>query len=308
MLYDTSIPFPLAVWLAHDEYDYVNQPDYISTTQLLAPTRSIVLSKRMPEPEEMDLQALIAPRMGTALHDSIEAVWKNKDAVLNAMNKLGYTARHFENLHVHIEERNTKRLDGYLIGGKFDMVINGQLFDFKSTSVWTWINNDKNEDYQLQGSIYRWLNQDIIEWDSIIICFIFTDWQAKEAAYKENYPSSRIKQKEISLLPLEQTENWIKRKLREVSANLNLNQKEMVRCSDKELWRSLPKFKYYASGDISKRATRVFDNAQEAAACKAKNQNKGTIIMVPGEPKRCNYCYAAPICEQRKEMIGGDNE
>ena len=308
MWVDSSIPFPLAVWLAHDEYDYVNDPKYISATTLLHPTRSIALEKRLPEPEEIDLQALIAPRMGTALHDSIEMVWKNPKAWQAAMKKLGYPQRLAERLDIHIEERNQKQFMGYTIGGKFDMVVNGQLFDFKSTSVWTWINGDKDKDYILQGSIYKWLNPGVITSNSIVICFLFTDWSSKEATYKENYPKSRIKQKELMLLSDAEVESFLKKKLGDITIAMQQKQEDMVSCSDDELWRSQPKFKYYASGDTSKRATRVFDTAQEAAACKAKNQNKGTVLMVPGEPKRCNYCPASPICEQRRQMLGGTDE
>ena len=89
--------------------------------------------------------------------------------------------------------------------------------------------------------------------------------------------------------------------------NLPLNQDEMVQCTNEELWRTAPKVKDQASGDVTKRATKVFDTASEATRHKAA-QGKGTVLMVPGTPKRCSYCYAAPICEQRLQMVGGDNE
>ena len=308
MLIDTSIPLPLAVWLIHDDYDYGTDPYYMSATQLLQPTRSIVLSKRVPEPEEIDLSRLIAPKLGNAIHDSIEAIWKVPAYREAAMLKLGYPEKIVNNLDVHIEERSKRKFKNYTIGGKFDMVINGNLFDFKSTSVYTWINQDKLNDYQLQGSIYRWLNPNLIESDDITICYIFTDWSAKEAAYKEGYPNQRIKQQAIPLLSFAEVERFLDRKIKEVENNDALDQNAMVRCSDEELWRSQPKFKYYASGDTTKRATRVFDTANEAAAFKAGNKSKGTILMVPGSPKRCNYCYAAPICEQRREMLGGESD
>lgn len=307
MLFDSSIPLPLQVWLMHDDYDYGRADNYISATQLLQPTRSLVLARRMPEPDEIDLHKLIAPKMGNALHDSIEAVWKVPAFWQAAMIRLGYPAKVFTNMDVRIEQRTSRKLDNWLIGGKFDMVLDGNLFDFKSTSVWTWINGDKDEDYQLQGSIYKWLNPELITSDDLTICFIFTDWSQKDAAYKENYPSSRIKQKSIPLLSEAQIERFMKKKLKDIEKNIPLNQNEMVQCTNEELWRTAPKFKYYASGDITKRATKVFDTASEAAKYKAA-QGKGTVLMVPGEPKRCRYCYAAPICEQRIQMVGGNNE
>lgn len=306
MLYDTSIPLPLAVWLLHDEYDYDKSEKHFSATQLLQPTRSLVLASRLPEPEEIDLHNLIAPKIGNAIHDSIEAAWNDVDARHKALKFLGYPEKMYKYLDVHIEERNYRSINDYLISGKFDLVINGNLFDFKSTSVWAWINGDKDDDYQKQGSIYKWLNPKLITSDTITICFIFTDWNKKDAAYQPLYPKTKIKQKEIPLLSMGQTETLIRRKLSEIEKNWLLEQDQMIKCTDTELWRSAPVYKYYASGDITKRATKTFNTAHEASCYKIQNKNKGTIMTVPGEPKRCKYCLAAPICQQRKEMTGED--
>ena len=306
MLYNTSIPLPLAVWLLHDEYDYqpVDNKKYLSATQLLQPTRSIVLARRMNKGTKLDLDSLIAPRLGNAIHESIEAAWKNRTLRIEALKTLGYPSKIYENLDVHIEERNYRDIGGYTIGGKFDMVINGTLYDFKSTSVSTWLNKDKEDSYQKQGSIYRWLNPHLITSDCVSICFIFTDWSQKEAGFKEDYPKSRIQQKDISLLSMGSTEMFIRRKLQEINANADLDQDEMIPCTDKELWRTPSTVKYYASGDINKKATKVFSTIQEAIMYKSKNGNKGTIITVPGEPRRCRYCIAASICKQKADMCG----
>lgn len=309
MQLNSSIPLPLQAWLMHDDYDYVQDDNYISATSLLQPTRSIILAGRVNQEEvEPDMDSLVSPRIGTAIHESIEKVWSVPAFRKDAIMKLGYPEKIVDSMDVHVEERAKKQLDSYMIGGKYDLVINGNLFDFKTTSVYTWINGDREKDYQLQGSIYRWLNPELITSDCITICFIFTGWSQKDAAFKDNYPPHRLMQKDIPLLSLVQTERWIRSKLNEIEKNRNLNQDEMIQCSDEELWRTQPVFKYYASGDTTKRATKNFNTAQEAAAYKSNNKNKGVIVMVPGEPKRCNYCAAASICEQRKAMIGVKEE
>ena len=43
-----GISLPLAVWLLHDDYDYVKDENYISATSLLKSTKQIILSKRIP--------------------------------------------------------------------------------------------------------------------------------------------------------------------------------------------------------------------------------------------------------------------
>lgn len=305
MITNSNIPLPLAVWLCHDEYDYqVDKDNYISVTELLNPTRSIVLSKRLVP--EVDMNALIVPRIGTAIHDSIEAVWRNEESRNKALKALGYPEKMWRNLDIHIEERSYRKIDGYTVGGKFDMIINGNLFDFKSTSVYTWITGGKEEDYQKQGSIYRWLNPSIISSDTVTICFIFTDWNQKDALYKDKYPGSRIMYKEIPLLSMGETERFIRSKLREITANIDRSQDDMIRCTDNELWRGPAIYKYYRSGDISKKATKVSKDISELMQEKSKNGNGGTILVVPGEPRRCRYCVASSICKQKKEMCGED--
>ena len=58
-------------------------------------------------------------------------------------------------------------------------VAEGKVQDFKSTSVYTYLNQTNKDKYILQGSIYRWLNEDTITRDTMDIHFIFTDWNKK---------------------------------------------------------------------------------------------------------------------------------
>ena len=73
----TDISLSLAVWLAHDEYDYINEPNYISATSLMKPLRQIILPRRIPAAERVlpDISEHIAAALGHSLHDSIEKAW-----------------------------------------------------------------------------------------------------------------------------------------------------------------------------------------------------------------------------------------
>jgi hypothetical protein len=86
---EKDIALPLAIWLLNDEYDYIDTPNYISVTTLMKPIKQIVLAQRVPaESKGFDLSDLIASRMGTALHDSIEkAINTNRS---KALRMLGY--------------------------------------------------------------------------------------------------------------------------------------------------------------------------------------------------------------------------
>ena len=73
-----EISLPMAVWLLHDEYDYIREENYISATSLLRSTKQIILSKRVPsENREADVTDFLAARFGHAVHDSIEKAWRS---------------------------------------------------------------------------------------------------------------------------------------------------------------------------------------------------------------------------------------
>ena len=67
-----GIPLALAVWLVHDEYDYLNHPAYISATGLMKPLRHIILPQRQnPELRKAeDVADFVSRALGHAIHDS----------------------------------------------------------------------------------------------------------------------------------------------------------------------------------------------------------------------------------------------
>lgn len=309
-----NVPLGLAVWAVDNDYDYVHEPDYISATSLLKPVKAIILGNQVDE-EVLDVEDFIAAAFGTTLHAGIEKAWKvNYKKNLAA---LGYPENLIERVKInpgkdeikedtipiYLERRSVKELNGMKIGGKFDMVADGILQDNKSTSTYTYIYGNKDDDYKLQGSIYRWLNPDIIHEDFIRINFIFTDWQRAQAKINPDYPQSRLLSKDIPLMSKEETEAWIAAKVHQIQIYKNKPQNEMPECTDEELWRSETKFKYYA--DPSKtggRSTKNFSTKAEATEY-MKSKGKGVVLEVPGEVKRCQYCRAYSVCEQRRRYF-----
>lgn len=208
-----------------------------------------------------------------------------------------------DTIPVFTEQRRFKEFDGVIITGQLDLSINGELDDTKSTSVWNWIKGSKDEDYILQGSIYRWLFQDVITTDLFRIQFIFTDYQKSMAKHTKDYPPKMLMEKTFKLLSIQETEAFIRNKLAEIRKNVRLPQSEMIRCTDEELWRSDPVWKYYSNPETAKKggkASKNFDNAQDAQLHMSK-AGKGVVVLVPGKVKACGYCPAFPICEQAKE-------
>lgn len=308
---NTGIPLGLAVWVMHDDYDYINEPNYISVTSLMKPVRQIILPKRIPvEQQEADISDFVASALGKSIHASIEKAWIEGYKV--NLKKLGYPQSVIDCVQINpekvtegaipvfLEQRAKKEIDGYTIGGKFDLVIEGILHDNKSTSVYSWIYNDKDDEYALQGSLYRWLNQDKITEDFIRINFVFTDWAKAEAKRNPNYPQSRLLSRDIKLWSVEKTEEWVRNKLASLTKYMSVAEKDLPECTDKELWLSETIYKYYK--DPSKtdgRSTKNFTDAAEARSFLASQGGIGILKTFAGKPRRCEYCPAYSICTQK---------
>lgn len=316
---NSDVSLPLAVWLVDDNYDYNDAENYISVTGLMKPLRQIVLPRRNKMLGKPDVSDFVARAMGHSLHDSIEKAWVKNYA--KNLAKLGYPESvidrilinpHDEDLKpdsipVYLEQRAIRNFKGYNIGGKFDMVAEGVVNDNKSTSAFTWLHGSRDDEHAQQGSLYRWLNPTKITEDYIRINYIFTDWQKFAAKTNPKYPQSRVLHKDIPLWSLEQTEEWISWKLDQINKYTNLPENQIPECTDEELWRSDPKYKYYSDpAKTAGRATKNFDDHAEARQFQAEKGGKGIIKIFPGEPKRCLYCDAFDICTQKDRYFGED--
>lgn len=329
-----NLGLTMALWLAHDTYDYEpeNAPKddlpMISATELLKPTKSLVLSNRVPAEENpIDLQDLLAARMGQSIHSGIEdaVVSKKRDQILE---KIGAAQHVIDNLIVnptpeqlkedtsliplYLEQRNYRLIETtngtkIWISGQFDQVFAGRAEDNKTTSTYKWLKMDQSEktDFARQLSIYRWISPEIITSEVGIINFIFKDWKKSEASRIENYPPFPVSELPVQLMSLQDTETFIRQKLDEILAAIPLqNDEDMPRCKDEELWKQPDVHKYYKNPETLKkggRATKNFDSYPAAMAHKSKQGGVGVIKTVPGEVRRCSYCDGAPLCTQRLE-------
>ena len=312
-----NVPISIAAWLAFDQYRHERPPKGkrdISATALLKSLRAIELTRRMADEEkELDVIDLVASNMGTAVHSNIEKIWSDghwREALLT----LGYSQEFIDRIEiypepgkelspdaipVHFEFTNEKKVGDWTVSGTLDFCMDGILEDIKTCSVWSWIFKSSIEEWRFQGSIYRWLNPDIVTEDIMRINCIFKDWSEFKAKSSADYPNARIAVMDLTLIPLQEIERWIAGRLRELERIEDLPEKELPLCTDVELWRESPKWKYYKKPGSS-RATKVFDN--EHGANQAVIAEGGVVIKFPGAAKRCKYCTAAPVCSQRAEL------
>jgi len=322
----SDISLALAVWLVHDNYDRIDEPNYISATSLMKPLRHIVLIPRVDrQATPPDVEEFISRALGNSIHNSIEKAWL--DGYQRSLKLLGYPPGAIERVKInpteeevrssneiipiYLEQRIFRKITvnntTFTIGGKFDLVTEGIIQDAKSTSAYSWVKGTKDDDYQLQMSLYRWIDaaQSLrrITEDYGRINFIFTDWQKAQAS-NPNYPSRRVMHKDIPLLSLDQTEQWVRSKLTLIQKHKNTPEELLPECTDEELWRSDPVHKYYADpAKTAGRSTKNFPSLVEARNFMAEKGGKGVVVSVPGEPKRCGYCEAFPICTQRRRYF-----
>lgn len=312
----SSIPLSMAVFLAADNYDYHEDKQYISATSLIKPLRQLILASRVPEgSNQVDLANMVASRMGAAIHDGIERAWVNN--YRKAMEVLGYPSKIInkiqinpkpeelkeDSIPIYLEQRAYKQVGKWTIGGKFDFVGDGRVEDFKSTSVYTAINNKKDNDYILQGSIYRWLNPSLITKDEMAIQFIFTDWSAAKAKADPAYPQSRIQQRVLMLKSINETDSFIKRKLAAIEKYWDAPEEDIPDCIDEDLWRSEPVWKYYKNPTKMSRSTKNFEDKQDAYIRLAQDGNVGVVVEVPGQVTACKYCSGFVVCTQKDRLI-----
>lgn len=320
---NTNISLPMAVWLATDDYDHNDDPNTISATTLIKPTRQIILGSRVEaevdEDIAVDVSSRIASGLGTAIHNSIENAWLTN--CKNAMTDLGYPKKVIERVKVnptiedfkkvpnlipiYLEKRAHRKVGNFTVSGKFDFVGQGKLTDFKSSGTYAFQTGSNDWKFKMQGSIYRWLNENIITEDVMNIEFIFTDWSAMRARSesKSGYPQSRLITYPVELMSVDETDIWVNEKLDELVDCWDKKEAELPRCSDKDLWRTKPVWKYYKSGKVTARSTKNFNTEHEALNRLTDDGSVGIVVEIKGQVKACEYCNAFPICTQKDEYI-----
>jgi len=314
----SDVPLSLAVFLASDFYDHNDDPHTISATSLLRPLRQLILPGRLPPGEGMlSLPDMMKNRIGSAVHDAIERSWlTNHKAALAALGYPSGLVKRIKinpdpadlvdgDIPIYLEQRLSRKVGKWTVTGKFDFIGEGRVQDFKTTSTWAYMSQANATKFTQQGSIYRWLDPKKITQDEMDIIHIFTDWKAGLVKTDPKYPTQAFKKQTFPLLSEQEVDAFIRNKLRLIETYMDAPEEEIPQCTDEDLWRSDPVFKYYKNGDITaKRSTKNFDTHQEAVIyMSTENGGKGAIKEVPGQVTACKYCPAFMACTQKDSFI-----
>ncbi len=310
-----NVSLPLAVWLMHDDYDYDTRDNVISATALLKPIRALVLiDQHKGLDKTVDIMSLVSSRMGSAIHAIAEKAWTNRKNISKALEALQVSNLDDKlvinpdkvkegEIPIYVEQRHEKEIDDYIISGKYDLIVDGTVSDYKSTSVWSYIFDSNALKYTQQASIYKWLAPDRITDNNVHIQYIFTDWSAAQAMRDSSYPQTRVLTKEYPIWSTEQTKFFISEKIKLLKQYKDSPQEDLPECNKEELWESETKYKYYKNPAKMARATKNFDTLNEANVRLASDGGVGTVVTVPGEVKACRYCEVSDVCKQAQNLI-----
>ena len=317
MVYSNQLNLDLgiALWLASDTYDHSEDPYEISVTTLINPLKQTILARRVKAEDAIqDISGFVKSRIGTAIHDAIEITWLDPERRTRALRALGHPEGIIKRIvvnqepkgneiPVYVEQRVKKKVGKWTVSGKFDIVFNGEVGDYKSQSIYGFMKANKETIHRKQGSLYRWLNPDKITKNTMKIHNIILDYSAAQS-YQDGYPSSATPTTIYNLASYEETDKFVRKQLSELERLMDAPESEMEECTEEDLWMDPPKFKYYKNPEKGKkRSTKNFDNHSDAIQYRAKNGGIGDIDIVYGEVKRCRFCPAFTVCQQKDMYI-----
>lgn len=320
---ETNIDLSFAVYLATDDYDHNEDPTHISATTLIKPLKKVILGSRVDTTYLLpDISTRIKSNMGSAIHNAIEQAWLTN--YKQAMSDLGYpesvinrvainpSSEELNELReqgnspipVYMEQRRTREIDGMKISGKYDFVLDGNLEDFKTTSTYTYIEKTNDKDYVLQGSIYRWLNPDIITGDQITIQYQFTDWSPLGLKRDpRRYPPKMQMAYKLNLMSIPETENYVRSKIQQLKKYWNAKEEDIPECTPTDLWQKPSVWKYYKDPNKTSRSTANFNDMGSAYARLQKDGNVGIVKEFKSPARACMYCNGFSICKQKDKYI-----
>lgn len=282
----TSLPLPVFEAIKNRPYD--KGDSNISMTGLNTPVRVKRMMDELGDSLEIEASDSLYALDGSAMHAILEWAGKTLDP-----------ERYI------LERRLFAEVDGWKVSGQIDVMDlqEGLIQDYKKTSYWVAIYGAKEEwTRQLNG--YRWLaHKNGIKIDKLEVWANFRDWK-KESSWRDpKYPKAGHKIIPITVLPLEETERYIKERVKAHKEGALIPSASMPKCSDEEVW-SKKSWAVLTRGN--ERAKKVESTKREAldwAAANLKPEDLASMVLEEraGDPRRCiGYCPVRFHCEYGK--------
>lgn len=277
-----GLPQSMVEVLRKDDYDYDYDKKTLSTTDLIGSHHITLLGKEHGNDIEEDVADKIYSFLGNCVHALFEKTGSGRS-----------------------EERIDCLVKGFKLTGKFDYIMNGELWDYKVTSVYK-IKDGVPKEWEEQLNIYSFLcKKNKIKVNTLHVGCILRDWSIGESFRSNGYPKEAVVHFKIRRWTYEECDKFIVGKIKEYEAMLH-GRKER-KCTAKEMWASPEKFAVKKTGN--KRATKVFDNIELAQKLiDSLSLSAGYFIEIrPAIYTRCDrYCNFNKWCKVYQERHEND--
>jgi hypothetical protein len=260
---------------------------HLSVTQLIDSPQVVALKSKYQDQIETDVSDMIWSLFGSAIHNILEH---------------GQDANHITEQRIYAE------VEGWNISGAIDLQIAKtggiSIKDYKTTSVWSVMNDKIEWEYQL--NCYAWLVEKSkgIPVTDLGIVAILRDWKRKEAETKEGYPEAPVKEVPIVLWSMAEREEFIRKRIALHSAcDFALETDGILpNCTVEEMWEKPTTWAVIKEGNV--RAKNVCSTEEDAVAIltqlkEDKPKDKYLIEVREGERTRCeHFCQVNTWCNQ----------
>jgi hypothetical protein len=283
-----NIPASLVRAIQSNWYSGTGEERFASVTELIKPTKQLVLERRHWHELTQDASDMIWMLMGSAMHKVVESS---------------------DDINCLAEERLHIDIDGAVITGGVDLYEEGVVTDFKFTSVWSYIYGSRMQEWEKQLNLYAYLYRQYgFEVDALQVVAIFRDWQKRKAEQDSRYPR-QCETIDIPLWSDDQVVNLLNERIEDIRSALDLPDDLITECSCLERWQPPDQFAVYKTG--GSRAMRVFDTEAEGIEYMSNHKDGKQLIMVARKelPKRCfDYCPANKFCHYYQSLITPEME
>lgn len=281
-----ELPEVFVRFLENDPYSK-GESDF-SVTELIDSPQISCLKHEHSSEIETDVSDSMFQLLGTAVHNVLQIAADEDDIV---------------------EDRIYVGMDGYIIGGQPDLIVTDTVgacvHDYKVTSVGSYqFNPDGKEEWHKQLNIYGWMVKEVyaLDVDGLVVHTILRDWSSTALGRSSNYPEHSVMTIEIPRWEHDETEQYLKDRLKLHSEARKGNVPE---CSVEEMWERPTRYAVVEKtkdGSWRKRASVVLDDERAAySVLGTKDTGKARVETRPGQRVRCeSWCEVSQWCPQYK--------
>jgi len=185
----------------------------ITTTTLLDPPQVVALKKR----HDKELS-----------EDVIDRLWALQGQIMHMVLELAAPKG------TQVENRIGVEVNGWKVTGKYDLIEGDTLYDYKYTTVWSYVFG--KPEWAEQANVNRWLlHKNGTEINRLILVLMFRDFVESKVGSK-NYPANKVVQLEVPLWTLDKAEEFIKDRVKLHQKAEELADEDLPPCSKTERW------------------------------------------------------------------------